>query len=149
MTFVIGVQMARRFTSSPDFHAMGIGRWFFLFGCWNVAAATVFVSVHEFMEHPMVDLPLFLLVMGTLSYLFLHRELWKNQPTEVGLLPLWVRGFHVIFWCEALMEAVVFTLLDFHDTPANDQFFIGFWLVLLGWLFGGWPWLARKVDRAD
>ncbi len=123
---------------------MSLIRWFMLFGMWNLAAALLFTSTHEFMEHPMVDLPLYLLIVGLVAYPFLNGIVLRQSPTAVGLLPRWFQGFHYLFWAEALMEAVIFTCLDFHSTPANDPFFMGLWLCIAAWFLCGWPWLAHR-----
>lgn len=124
---------------------MSLTRWFILFGLWNLAAGLLFVSTHDFMEHPMVDLPLYLFILGLAAYPLLNRIVLRQAPASVGMLPHWIRGFHYLFWAEALMEAVIFTLLDFHNTSANDPFFMGFWLFVAVWFVGGWPWLARRT----
>ena len=123
---------------------MSLTRWFIYFGMWNVAAALLFTSVHEFMEYPMVDLPLYIFILGLIAYPFLNRIVLRRSPASVGLLPRWVQGFHCLFWAEAAMEAVIFTWLDFHNTPAHDPYFMVFWICIAAWFLGGWPWLAFR-----
>lgn len=123
-------------------------RWFLLFACWNATALMLFVSTHEFMEAPGFDLPLVVFLSGLIGYVLLRKPVMQGAPGPVGQLPSWAQGFHLILWAEALMEAVVFTLIDFHDTPANDPFFMAFWACMLAWFIGGWPWLARRQARA-
>lgn len=126
---------------------MHINRWFVIFTLWNVSAGALFVSIHDFMEHPMLDLPLVLMLASLVAYPLLHKAVMRHRPRSTGALAHWFRGFHFLFWAEALMEAVAFTLLDFHDTPQNDPYFVGFWICVAVWFVGGWPWLASKWNR--
>ena len=61
----------------------------------------------------------------------------------------WTLGFHLLFWAEMIMEAVVFTVLDFHNTDANDPYFIAFWVLILMWTVVGGPWLYRRQRQAS
>jgi len=120
-------------------------RWFAGFLFWNVAAFLVFMTPHEIMRGDHVDgfmRPL--LILSFIAWLVLHRALARNRPANTGHLLPWIRGFHFILWGESVMEAVIFTLLDFHETPANDPFFMAFWVVMAAWAIGGWAWIERR-----
>ena len=115
---------------------------------WNAAAAVVFLIPHEIMRGEHVDgfmRPL--LVMSILLYLILDRQCRRSPPFGHPLFVPWIRGFHLLFWAEMIMEAVIFTLLDFHETPSNDPYFMAFWACMAFWLLGGWPWLSHRYHQ--
>ena len=124
-------------------------KWGALLLVWHVAAFVVFVVPHEITRGDHVDgfmRPL--LLLGLTAYWIVYRQLVRaTGPAHPVLVP-WLLGFHMLFWAEMIMEAVVFTALDFHNTEANDPYFIAFWVLVATWLIGGWPWLMRRQKGA-
>lgn len=123
-------------------------RWLTLYLLWNMTASVIFIATHETMRSEQVPgfvLPLLFMAMATAGYCLLYGALRKDTSRRTELLVRWTQGFHILFWAEAIMEGVVFTLLNFHDTEANDPYFVAFWALVLLWTIGGWPWLSRQM----
>ena len=107
---------------------------------WNLCALVVFMVPHELMRGENVDgfmRPL--LAMAIIGYVLLRRNLRHGGPDWGRPLKRWITGFHLLFWAEMVMEAIVFTLIDFHDTDANDVYFKVFWVLVFAWGVIGWP----------
>lgn len=131
---------------------MSLMRWLTLYLLWNITACVIFIAPHEIMlAEQVAGFVLLLFFMAIAGYCLLYRALGQNTVRRNGILVRWTQGFHLLFWAETIMESVVFTVLNFHDTEANDPYFIAFWALVLLWTAGGWPWLSRqkgtKPDR--
>lgn len=117
--------------------------WLLVFMLWNCSAWIIFMVPHEIMQPEVHGGSYPLLLLSCVGYLFSYRFL-RHQHARTDRLIHWSMGFHLLFWGETVMEAIVFTLLDFHDTDANDPFFIAFWTLVLLWAIGGWGLISRQ-----
>lgn len=119
-----------------------------LFLLWNLAAGFIFLAPHQLVRTQEAFGVVAVLLLGAIAaYGFLYRVLRPQRTAASRPWFLWAFGFHLIFWAEMVMEAGLFTMLDFHNTDANDVYFMAFWLALGVWLLGGWWWLKRRGSR--
>ena len=124
--------------------------WLGGFAFLNLMALVIFMVPHELVQASHVDgfMP-YLLVLAIGGYLVLRSQLLRFRRPWSAFLMNWTLGFHLLFWAEMIMEAVVFTVLDFHNTDANDPYFIAFWVLILMWTVVGGPWLYRRQRQAS
>jgi hypothetical protein len=119
-----------------------------LFLLWNLAAGVIFLAPHQLARtQEFFGVVALLFLCCVAAYMLLFRILKPQRTAASRPWFLWAFGVHLIFWAEMVMEAGLFTILDFHNTDANDVYFMAFWLVLGVWLLGGWWWLKRRGSR--
>ena len=65
----------------------------------------------------------------------------ENQKKNLKRVVIWGLGFVVLLLFDLFVEYVIFTALDFHNTPKNDIFFLIWWIVVGLWFLFGLPFL--------
>ena len=119
-------------------------RWILLYMLWNFSASVIFMVPHDLMQPEAPGGMMYpLLLLSCIGYMVSFRSI-RHNSTRTDHLIHWTMGFHFLFWGEMVMEAIFFTLLDFHDTDANDPYFIAFWVLVLLWTIGGWGLISRQ-----
>ena len=120
----------------------------FYFLLWNASAGLIFWAPHAWALGEVSIGPTgLILLLAVPAYGLLFRWMHERTSANTRIWFFWVFGFHLIFWAEMLMEAVVFTVLDFHNTPLNDPYFMAFWACTVLWLIGGMPWLKFRDQQ--
>lgn len=115
---------------------------------WNVAAGFIFWAPHQMVRtKDAFGLTVLVLMVASAAYGLLSQALHQRSTATTKHWLRWVLGFHLIFWAETVMEAGVFTILDFHNTDANDIYFMVFWLLNFLWLIGGGAWTVVRIRK--
>ena len=122
--------------------------WYTGFGVFGLACLVAFVNVLELSNT--VPEPRFWMYLGGSTVVALGTAiglLTSRHLANIWLLVSWVFGFFALLLFDLFVEFLVFPRIGLDNTPRNDWFFIGWWIMVWLWFFFGRQYIQWRNRR--
>ena len=122
--------------------------WYTGFGVFGLACLVGLVSVLELTDT--VPEPRFWMYLGGSGVVAVSAAiglLTYRHLANIWLLVSWVFGFFALLLFDLFIEFLVFPRIGLDDTPRNDWFFIGWWIMVWLWFFFGRQYIQWRNRR--